>query len=63
MALVAGLLILPAVLIPNPQDAAIARQQQLREEAETQAREIEEVAKDLESTGGDAQDSADPAGP
>jgi hypothetical protein len=56
VALAAGLLLLPAVLLPNPQDAVIAQQRQLREESQQQARRIDEIAKELEAKGGAADD-------
>ena len=46
----------PVLLIPNPQDAVIAQQQQVREAAERQAEAIERVAEDLENKGADAND-------
>jgi hypothetical protein len=56
VAVIAGLLLLPAVLLPNPQDATIAQQRQLREESQQQARRIEEIARELESKSGSAKD-------
>ena len=56
VALVAAALVLPAALLPNPQDAVIAQNRQVREEAAQQAERIDEVAKDLEGKGADAND-------
>src|SRR4029079_17608676 len=53
---VASLLMLPLVLLPNPQDAAIAQSQTIRDEANHQAERIDEIAKDLESKGTDPED-------
>ena len=47
---------MPVLLIPNPQDAVIAQQQQVREAAERQAEAIDKVAKELENKGADAND-------
>src|SRR3954471_19458835 len=48
VAAVATGLIVPALLLPNPQDLVIQRDAQIRAEAERQAQRIEDVAKDLE---------------
>ena len=56
VALVATALVVPAVLLPNPQDLVIAQNRQVREEAERQAERIDEIAKDLEGKGADAND-------
>ena len=56
VALVAGVLLIPAVLLPNPQDAVIALNRQVREEAQRQAQRIDDVAKDLGTKGVDAND-------
>ena len=56
VALLAALLLVPVTLLPNPQDAVIAQQQQVREAAERQAERIDRVAEDLADKGGDAQD-------
>ena len=56
VALVALLLLAPVLLLPNPQDAVIAQQQQIREAAERQAEAIDRVAQDLETKGADAND-------
>src|SRR5712691_4057893 len=55
-ALVAALLLVPVVLLPNPQDSVIARQQQVREAAERQAEKIDRVAEDLAAKGRDPND-------
>ena len=47
---------MPAVLLPNPQDAAIAANRQVRDEANRQAQRIDEVAKDLADKGANAED-------
>ena len=59
VALVAGVLLIPAVLLPNPQDAVIAPNRQVREEAQRQAQRIDEVAEELETKGADAERPAD----
>ena len=56
VALVAAALVIPAALLPNPQDLVIAQNRQVREEAAQQAERIDEVAKDLEGKGADAND-------
>ena len=56
VALVASLLIVPALLLPNPQDLVIQRDAQIRAEAAAQAQRIEDVAKDLEGKGVDPTD-------
>ena len=53
VALVASVLIVPALLLPNPQDLVIQRDAQVRAEAQRQAQRIEDVAKDLEGKGVD----------
>ena len=53
---VALALLVPAVLLPNPQDAAIAANRQVRDEANRQAQRIDEVAKDLADKGANAED-------
>jgi hypothetical protein len=45
-----------ARLIPNPMDAVIAQNQEIREEAERQAERIDQIAKDLEGKGASADD-------
>ena len=50
------MLLIPAVLLPNPQDAVIALNRQVREEAQRQAQRIDDVAKDLGTKGVDAND-------
>src|SRR4029079_1733383 len=55
-ALVALLLLAPVLLIPNPQDVAIAQARQVREEAKAQADRIEKLADDLEKKGATADD-------
>ena len=54
--LAASLLLVPLTLLPNPQDAVLAQDQQVREEANEQADRIDEIAKDLESRGTDTDD-------
>ena len=51
VALVAALLLVPMTLLPNPQDAVIAQQQQVREAADRQAERIDRVADDLADKG------------
>jgi hypothetical protein len=58
-ALIAVALVVPALLLPNPQDAVITQQRAVREEAQRQAERLDEVAKDLAAKGAD---SADPTG-
>ena len=53
---VSALLLAPVLLMPNPQDAVIAQQRQVREAANQQAEQLDELAKELESKGADAQD-------
>src|SRR4029079_12226048 len=53
VALVAAMLWAPVTLLPNPQDAVIAQQQQVRQAAERQAERIDQVAEDLADKGGD----------
>ncbi len=55
-AVVAALLLAPVLLIPNPQDAAIAQQRQVREAANQQAERLDDLAHELETKGADAQD-------
>ena len=54
--LAAALLLVPLILVPNPQDDAIARTQAIRDEARHEADRIEQVARDLESKGTDPND-------
>ncbi len=56
IALVGALLLVPLVLLPNSQDAAIAQAQNVREEAKKQADRIDEIAKDLEAKGANPED-------
>src|SRR5205085_3395992 len=44
-ALLAAALLVPAVLLPNPQDTVIAHNRAVRDEATKQATKVEEVAK------------------
>ena len=46
----------PVVLLPNPQDVAIAQARQIREEAVAQAERIEKLAEELEKQGANADD-------
>ena len=55
-AVVAALLLAPVLLLPNPQDAAIAQQRQVREAANQQAERLDDLAHELESKGADAKD-------
>src|SRR6185503_19887453 len=56
VAFLALLLLAPVVLLPNPQDAAIAQASQVREEAKAQADRIDKLAGDLEKKGATAYD-------
>jgi hypothetical protein len=56
VALVAALLLVPFVLLPNGQDQAIAAARANRDEAIKQATRIEQIAKDLESKGAKPED-------
>ena len=51
IALIATALVVPAVLLPNPQDLVIAQQREIRAEAERQAEHIDEVAKEPRGQG------------
>ena len=44
------------LLVPNPQDLVIAQQRDVREAADRQADRLDELAEDLESKGGEAED-------
>ena len=55
-AILAAALMIPAVLLPNPMDLVIQQNRQVREEAQHQADRIEEIAKDLEGRGANAND-------
>ena len=55
-ALFAGLLLVPVLAIPNPQDAVIAQQQDIREAATRQAERLEDLAQDLEARGEETTD-------
>ena len=55
-ALAAVVLLVPVLVLPNPQDAVIAQQRAVRETADRQADRLEDLARDLESKGRDAQD-------
>src|SRR5687767_2728759 len=55
-AFVATALLAPVLLLPNPQDAVIAQQRDVREAADRQADRLDELAEDLESKGGEAED-------
>ena len=46
----------PVLLLPNPQDAVIAQQRDVREAADRQAERLDDLAEDLESKGGEAED-------
>ena len=56
VALVAAILLVPVVLVPNPQDAVIAQQAQIREAADRQADKLDRVADELGAKGQDAND-------
>ncbi|MGH2897770.1 MAG: hypothetical protein ACRDMZ_03790, partial [Solirubrobacteraceae bacterium] len=56
MALVALLALAPVVLLPNPQDTAIAQAREVREEAKAQADRIDKLAEQLESKGATTDD-------
>jgi hypothetical protein len=51
VALMATLLMVPLVLLPNPQDQAIADARANRDEARKQADHVDQIAKELESKG------------
>ena len=52
----------PVLALPNPQDAVIAQQRDVREAADRQAERLEELAHDLETKGDEADDPRTPAG-
>ncbi|HZC33719.1 MAG TPA: hypothetical protein VE640_10570, partial [Candidatus Bathyarchaeia archaeon] len=54
--LVAGLVLIPVLALPNPQDAVIAQQRDIRAAAERQAQRLDDTAKELEAKGADTQD-------
>ena len=54
--LAAAALLVPALLLPNPQDVVLAQQRGVREAADRQADRLEELAEDLDSKGGEAED-------
>ncbi|HET7495816.1 MAG TPA: hypothetical protein VFJ80_10220, partial [Candidatus Limnocylindrales bacterium] len=56
IATVAVALLVPVVVLPNPQDAVIARQRDVRVAADRQADRLEGLARDLESKGRNADD-------
>src|SRR4051794_15804775 len=56
VALAAVALAVPAALLPNPQDAVIARDQSVRAAAQTEARRVDEIAKRLEARGAASTD-------
>ena len=60
-ALVATALLAPVLLLPNPQDAVIAQQRDVREAADRQADRLEELAEDLEFEGRRSRGPADRA--
>ena len=47
---------MPVLALPNPQDAVIAQQRDVREAADRQAERLEELARDLETKGDKADD-------
>ena len=55
-ALAAGLLLVPVLALPNPQDAVIAQQQDIREAADRQADRLDDLAEDLDGRGEDVDD-------
>ncbi|HVL53494.1 MAG TPA: hypothetical protein VM344_04485, partial [Vitreimonas sp.] len=54
--LIAMLILAPVVLLPNPQDVVIERNQQIRAEADRQADRIDEIADELEKAGAEVND-------
>ncbi|HYN70061.1 MAG TPA: hypothetical protein VEX41_07615, partial [Candidatus Eisenbacteria bacterium] len=56
IAVIAMLVLAPVVLLPNPQDAAIAQARQVREEAKAQAEVLERLAEQLEKQGASTDD-------
>ncbi|MDP9244737.1 MAG: hypothetical protein M3O77_06610, partial [Chloroflexota bacterium] len=56
MALVALIVLAPVVLLPNPQDVAIAQARAVREEAKAQADRLDKLADDLQKDGASADD-------
>ncbi|HJP89789.1 MAG TPA: hypothetical protein VJ850_12205 [Candidatus Limnocylindrales bacterium] len=56
IAVVAMLALAPVLLIPNPQNAAIAQAREVREEAKTQAERLEQLAEELEKEGASTND-------
>ena len=56
IALAATLLLVPLIVLPNPQDARSPRHRQIQEEAQQQAERIDQIARDLESKGANPDD-------
>jgi len=56
VALVAAVVLFPVLALPNPQDAVIAQQRDIKAAAERQAQRLDDLAKDLQSKGADTQD-------
>ena len=56
MALVAVIALAPVLLLPNPQNVAIAQAREVREEAKAQAERLEKLAEELEKKGASADD-------
>ncbi len=55
-ALAAVALLVPVLVLPNPQNAVIAKQRDVREAAERQAERLETVARDLQDKGRTSED-------
>ena len=53
---VAAVLLVPVIVIPNPQDVVIAQQRQVADAADRQADRLDELAEELDSKGEDSQD-------
>ncbi|HEX2626684.1 MAG TPA: hypothetical protein VHL56_07230, partial [Candidatus Limnocylindrales bacterium] len=56
IAVLAVFALAPVLLIPNPQNAAIAQAREVREEAKSQAERLEQLAKELEKEGASTND-------
>ena len=54
--LVAAVLLVPVLVLPNPQDAVIAQQRDVRAAADRQADRLDDLAEELDSRGGEVQD-------
>jgi hypothetical protein len=51
VALAATALLVPVLILPNPQDAVLAQQRDVKQAAERQAERLDDIAKDLEEKG------------